>query len=89
MVSLAAEALPSAWRAAEDAAGVLPAGTVLARVGSEALAATALELRADGVLEDGELAAACGHFVHVYVDRRTRRPVPLPTALKTVLETIL
>jgi len=39
--------------------------------------------------EDGELAAACGHFVHVYVDRSTRRPVPLPTALKTVLETIL
>ncbi|MBU4184281.1 MAG: thioesterase [Burkholderiales bacterium RIFCSPHIGHO2_02_FULL_66_10] len=39
--------------------------------------------------EDGEMAAACGHFVHVYVDRRTRRPVPLPTALKTVLETIL
>jgi len=39
--------------------------------------------------EDGEMAAACGHFVHVYVDRSTRRPVPLPTALKTVLETIL
>lgn len=39
--------------------------------------------------EDGELAAACGHFVHVYVDRSTRRPVPLPTALKTVLEAIL
>lgn len=39
--------------------------------------------------EDGEMAAACGHFVHVYVDRHTRRPVPLPTALKTVLETIL
>ena len=39
--------------------------------------------------EDGEMAAACGHFVHVYVDRSTRRPVPLPTELKTVLETIL
>ncbi|MBV1732809.1 MAG: acyl-CoA thioesterase [Hydrogenophaga sp.] len=39
--------------------------------------------------EDGEMAAACGHFVHVYVDRATRRPVPLPAALKTVLETIL
>ncbi|MBE0590089.1 MAG: thioesterase [Betaproteobacteria bacterium HGW-Betaproteobacteria-9] len=39
--------------------------------------------------EDGEMAAACGHFVHVYVDRSTRRPVPLPAALKTVLETIL
>jgi acyl-CoA thioester hydrolase len=39
--------------------------------------------------EGGEMAAACGHFVHVYVDRATRRPVPLPAALKTVLETIL
>ncbi|MFW5331139.1 acyl-CoA thioesterase [Hydrogenophaga sp. ZJX-1] len=39
--------------------------------------------------EDGEMAAACGHFVHVYVDRSTRRPVPLPDDLKAVLETIL
>ena len=30
--------------------------------------------------------AARGHFVHVYVDRATRRPVPLPANLKTVLE---
>lgn len=35
-----------------------------------------------------ELAAACGHFVHVYVDRGSRRPVPLPPLLKTVLETL-
>ena len=32
------------------------------------------------------LTAAKGHFVHVYVDRETRRPVPLPPALKSVLE---
>ena len=32
------------------------------------------------------LTAARGHFVHVYVDRATQRPVPLPAALKTVLE---
>jgi acyl-CoA thioester hydrolase len=32
------------------------------------------------------LTAAKGHFVHVYVDRQTRRPVPLPSALKSVLE---
>jgi acyl-CoA thioester hydrolase len=32
------------------------------------------------------LTAAKGHFVHVYVDRQTRRPVPLPPALKSVLE---
>lgn len=34
----------------------------------------------------GERAAAVGHFVHVYVDRATRRPVPLPAALKAALE---
>ena len=32
------------------------------------------------------LTAAKGHFIHVYVDRETRRPVPLPDALRTVLE---
>ncbi|MFL6695918.1 MAG: acyl-CoA thioesterase [Vitreoscilla sp.] len=30
-------------------------------------------------------SAAAGHFVHVYVDRGTRRPVPLPEPLKAVL----
>jgi acyl-CoA thioester hydrolase len=30
-------------------------------------------------------AAAQGHFVHVYVDRATRRPVALPDALKRAL----
>jgi len=31
-------------------------------------------------------SAAAGHFVHVYVDRATRRPVPLPPSLKAVLQ---
>jgi acyl-CoA thioester hydrolase len=30
--------------------------------------------------------AARGHFIHVYVDRVTRRPVPLPDALRRVLQ---
>jgi acyl-CoA thioester hydrolase len=35
----------------------------------------------------GKSAAAQGHFVHVYVDRETRRPVAdLPAALKLALE---
>jgi acyl-CoA thioester hydrolase len=29
--------------------------------------------------------AATGYFVHVYVDRATRRPVPLPPALRAAL----
>jgi acyl-CoA thioester hydrolase len=42
-----------------------------------------------GLFAEGEdLCAACGHFVHVYVDRQTRRPVPLPDRLKTTLETL-
>ena len=38
--------------------------------------------------DDDERAAAAGHFVHVYVDRQTRRPRPLPAALRNVLETL-
>ncbi|GBF06987.1 thioesterase superfamily protein [Deinococcus aerius] len=38
--------------------------------------------------EGEERACAQGHFVHVYVDRGTRRPVPLPDALRTVLEVL-
>ncbi|MER2264737.1 acyl-CoA thioesterase [Methylobacterium oxalidis] len=36
--------------------------------------------------EDEARAAAQGHFVHVYVDRQSRRPVPLPERLRAVLE---
>ena len=36
--------------------------------------------------EGGTTAAAQGHFVHVYVDRATQRPVPLSPALQRVLD---
>ncbi len=40
-----------------------------------------------GLFAHGEpLTAAAGHFVHVYVDRATRRPVALPDALLAALE---
>ena len=35
---------------------------------------------------DAPESAAAGHFVHVYVDRETRRPVPLPEPLRAVLQ---
>jgi acyl-CoA thioester hydrolase len=38
---------------------------------------------------DEPLAAACGHFVHVYVDRETRRPVALPAPLQHALQGLL
>jgi acyl-CoA thioester hydrolase len=36
----------------------------------------------------GEMTAARGHFVHVYVDRATRRPAQLPPQLQSVLEAL-
>ena len=36
--------------------------------------------------DDAPLSAAVGEFVHVYVDRRTRKPVPLPERLRLALE---
>ena len=42
-----------------------------------------------GIFGDADQTAAKGHFVHVYVDKLTRRPVALPPKLKTVLETLL
>lgn len=37
---------------------------------------------------DGETAAATGWFVHVFVDRETRRPVPIPDRIRGALEAI-
>jgi acyl-CoA thioester hydrolase len=37
--------------------------------------------------DDAE-AAAAGHFVHVYVDRATRRPAPVPDAMRAALATL-
>jgi len=43
-----------------------------------------------GLYGAGEaLTAACGHFVHVYVDRETRRPAALPSALIHTLQGLL
>jgi acyl-CoA thioester hydrolase len=42
-----------------------------------------------GVFAKGAAAAAAeGHFVHVYVERESRRPVELPEAWRALLETL-
>ncbi len=42
-----------------------------------------------GLFAQGEpLTAARGHFVHVYVNKETRRPQPLPIKFIQVLETL-
>ena len=39
--------------------------------------------------EGADIAAAQGHFIHVYVDRATQRPVELPEALRNALQPLL
>jgi acyl-CoA thioester hydrolase len=42
-----------------------------------------------GLFAPGQpLTAAAGHFVHVYVDRATRRPVDLPAPLRAALQAL-
>ncbi|MEN3291228.1 MAG: acyl-CoA thioester hydrolase [Burkholderiales bacterium] len=38
--------------------------------------------------EDEESAAAQGHFVHVYVDRDSRKPAALPDQMRALLQSI-
>jgi len=63
---------------------MVQAGIRVARLGSSSVRYEV------GLFAQGEpLTAAKGHFIHVYVDRHSRRPVPLPPQLKSVLETLL
>jgi acyl-CoA thioester hydrolase len=39
--------------------------------------------------ERDDRAAAHGHFVHVFVDRATRQPTPIPDPLRAALETLV
>lgn len=42
------------------------------------------------IFKQGEtLAAAAGYFVHVFVDRKTRRPVPIPERIRAALTRLI
>jgi acyl-CoA thioester hydrolase len=60
--------------------------TAALRVGHLGRSSVRYEIALFGV---GDTAAAQGHFIHVYVDRATRRPVGLPGALRAALETLV
>ena len=62
---------------------VVTAGLRVARLGSSSVRYEVGLFR-----NDEQHAAAEGFFVHVYVDRATRRPKPLSEGLRTVLEGI-
>lgn len=60
------------------------AGIRVARLGS-----SSVRYEVGLFAQGAPLTAAKGHFIHVYVDKATRRPTPLPHPLKSVLEKLL
>ncbi|MCC2635056.1 MAG: thioesterase, partial [Ramlibacter sp.] len=60
------------------------AGLRVARLGN-----TSVRYEVGLFLQGEPLTVAKGHFVHVYVDRATRRPTSVPAPLKKVLEALL
>ncbi|HEX2546259.1 MAG TPA: thioesterase family protein [Ramlibacter sp.] len=59
------------------------AGLRVARVGG-----SSVRYEVGLFLKDQPETVAKGHFVHVYVDRATRRPTTLPAQLRSVLEAL-
>lgn len=60
--------------------------TVHAGLGIERLGARSIVYSIGLFKNDDEEACALGRFVHVYVDRVTRRPVEIPGAIRAVVE---
>lgn len=61
--------------------GNVDAGLLVTRLGNSSVT---YEI---GLFREGEPeAAARGHFVHVYVDRGSRRPVPVPDTIRAALK---
>jgi acyl-CoA thioester hydrolase len=71
-------------RCAARISGTIDAGVRVARLGHSSVRYE-IGLFASGVVE----SAAQGWFVHVFVSRGTRRPVPLPVTMRTALERLI
>jgi len=63
--------------------------TVRAGVRIGRLGTTSVRYEVGIFRNDEDSAAAQGHFVHVYVERASGRPVPLPAALKAALASLV
>ena len=62
--------------------------TIHAGIDLERLGTTSVVYRIALFREGSDLPCAVGRFVHVYVDRETRRPVPIPAEIRTVLNAV-
>jgi acyl-CoA thioester hydrolase len=62
----------------------LVVGVAVTRLGRSSVTYRLGVFRAD---EEPQAVAALGHWVHVYIDRTSRRPVPVPDAIRSLLST--
>ena len=53
------------------------------------LGSSSVQYRIGVFREHGDLAIAQGHFTHVYVDRASQRPVPIPDAIRAAMARLL
>jgi acyl-CoA thioester hydrolase len=60
----------------------LTVGLAVARLGNSSVTYRLALFQKDGPV------AAVGRWVHVYIDRTTRRPVPIPASIRSLLESI-
>jgi acyl-CoA thioester hydrolase len=63
-------------------------GTVVAGLRVAHVGRTSVRYEIALFAEGSDVAAAQGHFVHVYVDRESRRPSALPDGMRAALATI-
>lgn len=67
----------------------LVVGLAVTRLGNSSVTYRLGVFRAvrDGAAEQAQPITALGHWVHVYVDRTSRKPVPIPEAIRSLLST--
>jgi acyl-CoA thioester hydrolase len=65
----------------------LVVGLAVTRLGTSSVTYRLAVFPSAGPLGDGIPVSAVGHWVHVYVDRITRRPIAIPDAVRSLLRT--
>ncbi|MGV7875637.1 acyl-CoA thioesterase, partial [Mycobacterium kansasii] len=63
----------------------LAVGLAVTRLGRSSVTYRLGVFKADPSDDTPQPLAALGHWVHVYVDRGGRRPVPIPDAIRSLL----
>ncbi len=67
----------------------LAVGVAVTRLGRSSVTYRLGIFKTDRHDDDAAPIAALGHWVHVYVDRAGRRPVPIPDAIRSLLSSAL